>query len=524
MKPTELKRLKKRLREAARAQRELEKRMFHLKTLYDASREIGFMIDTHAIMQNLLMMVIGTFGTFRGVILLADTERGSVEAVTQRGLDEKDMSSLAEMVQSGRFAEMMQHTPGIHLLGERGAASKSESAAADDFLASLNLHVWIPLPVKDHLKGGIGLGEKMTGEPYTADDLELLTTLANQASMAIQNATAHEEVVRYAEELAASLRRIQILENIRTNLAKFVPKTVQDLIEQSPEAPSLDKREADVSVVFSDITGYTRLSAQMDLDRVNQLVECYFGAFLDEILKYGGDVNETAGDGLMVIFQDPDPHQHARAAVFAALGIQKRTLEINDQLSGHFEPITMHVGVNSGIASVGATKIEGAAGTRWTFTASGPTTNVAARLAAFAEGGAVVISEETRRRLGDDFDVEDLGLQTLKNVAQPVRTYQVKEGKPVAQALLERRRHPRRPVSWRVRLWLGSETVNGRAVDASVHGLCVAADSKTLLEIGKSYRLEILTESGGDVRCVAEVRSVTDRGVGLKTEQVLPST
>jgi class 3 adenylate cyclase len=513
VKPTDLKRLKKRLREATRGQRELEKRMFHLKTLYDASREIGFLMDTQAIMKNVLMMVIGTFGTFRGVILLADTEHGSVEAVTERGMDEPAMATLAGMVQSGRFTEVM------------GASSEIESRAVKNLLTSLDLQVWIPFPVKDPLKGAIGLGEKMTGEPYTTDDMELLGTLANQASMAIQNAIAHEEVVRYAEELAASLKRIHILESIKTNLAKFVPKTVQDLIEQSPEAPSLDKREADVSVVFSDIIGYTRLSAQMDLDRVNQLVECYFGAFLDEILKYGGDVNETAGDGLMVIFQDPDPHQHARAAVLAALGIQNRTLEINDQLSGHFEPITMHVGINSGVASVGATKIEGAAGTRWTFTASGPTTNIAARLAAFAEGGAVVISEETRRRLGDDdFDVEDMGLQALKNVAQPVRIYRVKEGKLVAKAFLEGRRHQRHPVSWRVRLWLGTEVVNGRAVDASAYGICVTVDSKELLEMGKSYQLEILTESGGSFRCVAEVRNVTDRGVGFKAEQVLPST
>src|SRR5207253_4321730 len=110
--------------------------------------------------------------------------------------------------------------------------------------------------------------------------------------------------------------------------------------------------------------------------QVNRHVERYFGAFFDEIVKYGGDVNETVGDGLMVIFRDLDPKRHASAAVLAALGIQRRTAEINGQLRGEFEPIAMHVGVNSGTASVGATKIEGAAGTRWTYTASGPTTDV----------------------------------------------------------------------------------------------------------------------------------------------------
>jgi class 3 adenylate cyclase len=287
--------------------------------------------------------------------------------------------------------------------------------------------VAIPLVYQGELTGVLAVGHKKSGQFYGRDDVDLLTTMAAQAAVAIENATTHEEVVRYARELEDSLRRIQILESIKTNLAKFVPKTVQELIEESPEAPLLEKREVDCSVLFADITGYTRLSAQMEMDQVNRLVERYFGAFLDEILARGGDVNETAGDGLMVIFRKKDPRRHARAAVRAALGIQERARQINAELQGQSEPIVMKVGVNSGIAAVGATRIEGAAGTRWTYTASGPTTNVAARLAALAEGaaGGVVVSEETRSRLGDEFRVEDLGPQSLKNVPEPVRAFRV---------------------------------------------------------------------------------------------------
>ena len=246
--------------------------------------------------------------------------------------------------------------------------------------AAMSVSMAIPLTYQGHVTGLLAVGNKKSGHFYGREDIDLLHTMADQAAVAIQNATAHEEVIRYAEELAASLRRIQLLESIKTNLAKFVPKTVQQLIEESPEAPSFEKVESDVSVVFADITGYTRLSAEMELDDVNRLVERYFGAFLDEIVRYGGDVNETVGDGLMVIFRDPDPQAHARSAIQSALGIQRRTAEINAELRERSQPIEMHVGVNSGIASVGATKIEGAAGTRWTYTASGPTTNIAARL------------------------------------------------------------------------------------------------------------------------------------------------
>lgn len=61
----------------------------------------------------------------------------------------------------------------------------------------------------------------------------------------------------------------------------------------------------------------------------------------------------------------------------------------------------------------------------WTYTASGPTTNVAARLAALAEGEGVIISEETRTRIEDGFDLDDLGPQSLKNVSEPIRAYRL---------------------------------------------------------------------------------------------------
>jgi class 3 adenylate cyclase len=283
----------------------------------------------------------------------------------------------------------------------------------------------IPLLYKGEVMGLLALGDKKSGHFYTRDDIDLLHTMADEGAVAIMNAITHQEVVRYAEELAGSLKRIQILESIKSNLSKFVPKTVQDLIDEAPEAPSFDKHEANLSVLFADISGYTRISAQLEFSEVNRLVEGYFSAFLDEILAQGGDVNETAGDGLMVIFQHEDPQRHARAAVLAALGIQRRAQEMNVQLHGQYEPVGIRVGVNSGLASVGVTKIEGVAGTRWTYTASGTTTNVAARLSALAEGGVVIIGEETRRRIGDDFKVEDLGPQSLKNVPEPTRAYRL---------------------------------------------------------------------------------------------------
>ena len=290
-----------------------------------------------------------------------------------------------------------------------------DSAPALAAYAVLDAEVVVPLRFQDALEALLVLGPKRSEAAYTDDDLELLETVADQAAVAVANAEAHRRVLDYTRELERSLM-------IRTNLAKFVPQRVRQLIEESPEAPSLDKRETDVTVLFADITGYTRLTARLAPDDLDALVERYFGAFLDEIVKHGGDVNETAGDGLMVIFHEGD---HARAAVEAARSIHRRAAEIGAELAARFEPLEMHVGINTGPALLGATKIEGRAGTRWTYTASGMTTNLAARLAAQAAAGEVLLSESTLARFPDGLPVDDMGTREVKNVDRPVRLFRL---------------------------------------------------------------------------------------------------
>jgi class 3 adenylate cyclase len=316
----------------------------------------------------------------------------------------------------------------LPLTRERLAEDPDLRAFRDDCLATLDALgavLVVPVVFRARVTGLLCLGPRRFGAPYTAEDLRLTRVLVNQSAVALENAKAYTALEAAHADLQSALRRVQILESIRANLNKFVPRTVQDLIEQAPDAPLLEKREVDVTVLFVDIAGYTRLSERFDLARVNELVERYFGAFLDEILRHGGDVNETAGDGLMVIFQGPDGTAHARAAVLAAEGMLRRAHAINAELAELTEPIRLHVGVNSGTAALGATKIEGTAGTRWTYTASGPVTNVAARLAALADGDTVVIGSETARRLDGLVAMLDWGERRLKNVEEMVRVYAI---------------------------------------------------------------------------------------------------
>jgi class 3 adenylate cyclase len=341
-------------------------------------------------------------------LLLADDERGVFRRVG--GGDGLAAEAVLATCLAGRRAPLSRE-----ILEADPALEDIRTACLAD-LDALGAEVAVPVVFRDQLTALLVLGPRPASAPYTSDDLRNLRILATQSAVALEHARAYHA-------LQAALRRVEILESIRAGLSKFVPRTVQRLIEQAPEAPELAKRETDVSVLFVDIAGYTRLSDRLDAATVNRLVERYFGAFLDEILKNGGDVNETAGDGLMVIFQDPDPRRHARAAVTTALSIVRRAREINaaEPLD---EPISLHVGVNSGRAGVGATKIEGSAGTRWTYTASGPVTNVAARLAALGDD-VIHLGETTALRLPTVAPLESLGAVPLRNVEEPVRVFRL---------------------------------------------------------------------------------------------------
>jgi len=220
--------------------------------------------------------------------------------------------------------------------------------------------------------------------------------------------------------------KLDRLKGAQEYLARFVPQSVIRQLEEHPDAPELEKTDQDMSAMFVDVSGYTKLSESIR-QTADFMVEKYFSRFLDCIHAHGGDVTETSGDGMMVIFPGADPREHAINAVKAALEILQKTKELNDQLKGVFDPISVHIGINSGIALIGPTKYEGASGVRWTYTALGPVVNLAARIAGAAEGGAILVGPETARRIEGQFSTKEIGKRQLKNVKGEVALYQVTE-------------------------------------------------------------------------------------------------
>ena len=415
------------LRRAETVQHELDRRVFHLKTLYDVSKDIFGSVVSETILRNFLLMTMGNFGVIEGFVAMLD--RPSREAIqfVDFGHGEtgaarlRDVSTkvLVEDCPTGAF--------------EEGAVSGSS------LLREHNVAYALPFtPVPDCL-GLLGLGPKLIGEPYTEEDRELLGTLVNNLVVALKNARSFEEIRRLNEdlqaknielekaldELRAAMRKVEILESVKASLSKFVPTTVFRLIEKSPTAAMPESRERDVSVLFVDIEGYTRICESLRGEELNEVVEKYFSVFMDAIYANNGDVNETAGDGLMVIFHNDDEVTNAVEAVRTALTIKEKAARIKHECKGLSAPLLINMGINSGRVLLGAAKFESYTGSRWTYTARGLTTNIAARLGALATGGGVLLSRETAERVRGHVPVTALGAFKLKNVSEEVEVFAV---------------------------------------------------------------------------------------------------
>lgn len=218
---------------------------------------------------------------------------------------------------------------------------------------------------------------------------------------------------------------IATLENMKQYLARFVPSTVQRLIEDNPEQPMLDKVEREATILFLDIDHYTRIAEDLSPEALNYLIEKYFSVFLDIILSHGGEINETAGDSMMAIFTGKTPRAHALNAARAAVAIREQVQMLNRTRAPHEPEIFVNLGINTGQVLLGATMMKGTVGERFTYTASGMVTNIASRLCDLGNKGEIHLSDTTAQMVQDDFTLSGPHERHLKHIGGPVRIYTI---------------------------------------------------------------------------------------------------
>jgi len=374
----------------------------------------------------------------QATILIVDDDPNNVDVLSQE-LAEEGYTTLTAFDGEEALIKVRDHEPDLILLDVM--MPKVDGFTVCRILKGSGKTILIPIIMltalrahEDRLRGIDAGAEDFISKPFDRDELvaKICSLLRHKRHREEQEHAMREELQSTLKdleqarlELAHAQKRIEMLERAKEQLTKFVPVSVRHMAESAPEDFMLQKMERDATVLFLDIGGYSSMCESLDHHRVNFLVEKYFSEFLDDIRRGNGEINETAGDGLMIIFQDEDQLTHARTAAATAIGIYYKTKKVNSELRGKYEPTVVNIGINSGTVFLGATKFEGISAARWTFTASGLTTVLAARIAGLATDGKILLGPETMSRLQGEFLVEPFGEHRLKNITQPVPIYQL---------------------------------------------------------------------------------------------------
>ena len=215
------------------------------------------------------------------------------------------------------------------------------------------------------------------------------------------------------------------LSRYRDYLHRFAPASAAKEIDADPLSPDLVAQTKDISVLFADLAGYTRMSEQMEQQRFDEFINRVLSEFIDEVHRFNGTLLRIRGDELFCIFEDADPTRHANNATHAALSITRVVSRLNEHRSLEEPAIVVNMGIHSGTAAVGLQPIEAAGGPNWRYDATGMAVNIAARAREYARDGKTIVSAAVAERLEKGFDLEDLGYQPMKNLTLPVHLYSV---------------------------------------------------------------------------------------------------
>ena len=339
-------------------------------------------------------------------ILLLDPEAGKYTRPLQCALYDRPVNCL----------QCKRHRPAIQQAVARRKAVMVKGSEPvqrpDGTQVPVGTEAAVPVYAEDELLAVVSVVARPDAQ-FTRKDFFLLQDFAETTGNLIVSAKKHWAITQ------EKIRINQML----THLSPFVPRSVRDMVEENPEMLGKEKEKKDVTVLFLDLEGYTKLSLDRPEDEVNTLVEKIFSSFVDPIHRSHGEINETAGDGLMILFKDNDCRANAINAVKAAIDIRERNRQIHHELGPALQPVNVNMGINTGEALVGMTRLEGSLSTRMTFTASGAVTNLAARLAGHARGGDILFGERTRQMIETLWPVYDRGRVSLKGIEQPVQVY-----------------------------------------------------------------------------------------------------
>jgi adenylate cyclase len=392
----------------------LQRKATILAELYEMSKTLGSVFDLNAIFAKATDIIFRATPADRVVALLAEgtvkdgQEDIELRPVATRTRDEK-LAAHAKKLTIGRTITRKVMRDKVAMLSQ-DAAAEAQFAGVDSIVSQgVRSTICAPLVAESGVHGALYADRLDPFAAFKPDDLELITAVAAQTAVAVENARAHERLAR--EEVA------------RANYGRFLPEYVVKQMLENPESFKLGGVNQTITVLFADIRGFTRLSEHAQPEKVVQLLNKYFSAMTDIIFAHGGTLDKYIGDGLMALFGAPTATpQDASNALNAAAAMQRRVIGINEELRAEgFPEIGVGIGLHTGEATVGYIGSE----RRSEYTAIGDTVNLASRLEANAKGGQILLSAETARSAGSRYTLKSLEPITVKNRTQPVPLFEV---------------------------------------------------------------------------------------------------
>jgi adenylate cyclase len=215
-------------------------------------------------------------------------------------------------------------------------------------------------------------------------------------------------------------------EKLRTAFSTYLPPSLVNRIVDDPDKLKLGGEKKVITVLFSDIRGFTSMSESIEADQLATILGLYFQPMTEAIFKQGGTLDKYIGDAIMALFNAPlDQPDHALAACRAAIAMQYAQLRINEvlQKQGLAEQLRTGIGVNTGQAVVGNL----GSSIRFNYTAVGDSVNLASRLESSTKkvGADIVIGESTHALVKDALPCRALGEISVAGKERPQTIYEL---------------------------------------------------------------------------------------------------
>ncbi|MFH0825473.1 MAG: adenylate/guanylate cyclase domain-containing protein [Pseudomonadota bacterium] len=234
---------------------------------------------------------------------------------------------------------------------------------------------------------------------------------------------SNDELAEVADAFNKMAEGLEQRDFIRNTFGRYISPEVVTTLLDSEDGLKLGGETRDISVLISDLRGFTFLTENLPPQRVIELLNRYMGKMLEILLDNGAIVDELVGDGILAFLGAPNPmHDHPARAVTCALKMQAAMDEINAMNEADGLPrLEMGIGVNTGSVVVGNIGSE----RRTKYGIVGSCVNFAGRIESYTVGGQILISESTYERIKDLVTVRDEVRVEMKGFGAPVSLYDV---------------------------------------------------------------------------------------------------